>query len=337
MWPFISSRQVECPYCFNKVKITERALSCVVCKQIIPLEYYDAYPTAPPFFIPVIGWSQTGKSVFLETLTLTVEKMGRIWPDFIAVPLGAATQEFIRERKKRIRQGNIADATNVELYWEDAHILYLQNMEPWGSRTLVMRDMNGELFHDHTIPKEFVPLIRWASTAFFMISIPDLEAVPDWHLGELFSCYARSIRESAGPRALEGRRIVVILSKADRIVDLPDEFQEYLARDPMQRALQTKERVPMFDYGASRAYLEKLKAVGSNLQAWFEDEFEGERLTRAAKNAGIPLQFTIISSTGADASNGVIQGPLRPTRILDPFFLALEAETKRMRRRGGLE
>ena len=121
----------------------------------------------------------------------------------------------------------------------------------------------------------------------------------------------------------------MVLSKADLIFDqLPKNLNNYLVEDPIAKAINNKSSF-ILDGSGMAAYMTRLKNVSSAIRDWISTDVDGQYLIRLAEDNNIHLEFTIISSTGRPVGeNGALPVQLEPFRVLDPFFWALEFQSR---------
>ena len=64
-------KNLLCPRCLTKLETIEVSQDneCPNCRLVIPGTYIANYETANPFFIQVFGWTQHGKTVYLNSFT----------------------------------------------------------------------------------------------------------------------------------------------------------------------------------------------------------------------------------------------------------------------------
>jgi hypothetical protein len=63
--------RIICPRCLHEVQVDAKRPKqtvCDVCKYVIPLVYVRDYAAALPVYVQMFGWSQTGKTTFLDVL-----------------------------------------------------------------------------------------------------------------------------------------------------------------------------------------------------------------------------------------------------------------------------
>jgi hypothetical protein len=75
--------------------------------------------------------------------------------------------------------------------------------------------------------------------------------------------------------------------------------------------------------------MNKLKNISDETKEWVKDLEGGRTLVALAANENIELRFCLVSSTGgAVDENNRMKISVTPTRVLDPFFWALEFQSK---------
>jgi len=327
MLDFLLGRKsvLTCPYCLKAVRLPNEAGAsyCPECQSEIPVRYKHAFKEAPPLFVPVIGWTQVGKTVYLQALTMMTEVAGRRWAHFLASPITAASQHFLEDVRTAKKKGIMPKPT--PLGENEAYIMLMEQMERWGGRTLVLRDWAGENFREFAIAETQVPFLKEARTVLMMFSLPDLENAPEKALPDLLNSYVHTLLHYEVDLKRYHRNIIVVLSKADMIDGLPDSLRDYLMSDPFGLA-QSLSGAQTFDGIAMEAYMERLKRVSDAIAEWLEHSHEGTYgLIRLARKWDMKLVFTIVSSTGSNvAENSQLPGQFQPCRALDPFFWALE-------------
>jgi hypothetical protein len=219
----------------------------------------------------------------------------------------------------------------TQLALQEAYIMLLLGMSRWGGRTLVSRDVAGEAFDKFQFPVEYTPYLLHVPTTFLMVSLHDLKEFPKKSMDQLMSSYLETMAKYDRNFRQEQRKLVVILSKADKIFDeLPLSLQEYLHSDPLLMALNSRQAVQPFSTGTMHRYMENLARVSREIQDWIGEDPAGQNLIMQARNNNIHVEFTIVSSTGADvdAGSNTLGVTLQPTRVLDPYFWALDFQSE---------
>jgi hypothetical protein len=276
----------------------------------------------------MIGWSNVGKTVYLQSLTLLLERVGRIWPNFVPAPATEATFGFVQGVRAAMAGGNLPPITPLGVH--EAYIMLLKNMERWGGRTLVIRDFAGEHFQRFEIPPEQASFLLNAQTAFVMFSFAELSQHPEWSMDDLLHSYINTLLKLGVNLRRQTRNLVVIFSKCDLMHDLPPHLSDYLLGDELWAAIDGRSPPPVYGATKMAEYMERLNRIDAEIKAWLETTENGFKLTRRAADMGIQIRFTIASATGAEVSQeNRLSQRLEPRRILDPFFWALEFERQR--------
>jgi hypothetical protein len=163
-----------------------------------------------------------------------------------------------------------------------------------------------------------------------MFSIGDAQHSKS-RISDLLSNYIRTIENEDRDFRHARRNIVIVLSKGDLILDLlPVSIREYLLDDPLSAILgrqenNTHENQNLNPYTQIDKYMDKLREVSDELSEWISMLPVGENLLSVASAYNIDLKFCIISSAGMVENNNY---KIRPLRILDPLFWALEMNSK---------
>lgn len=327
---FWRRKRILCPYCLTQIRYRNDIKTCVnsECEIELPPQYVQNYDRASPIFMQMIGWSSVGKTTYLQSLTLMLMQMGKFWRQKYAnASLTDPTLGYVRNVRQFLQDGQMPRPTQLDL--QEAYIMLLLGMERWGGRTLVTRDVAGEHFNNLQFPVEYVPYLLHVPTTLLMISPDDLKK-SNMAMDDLMSSYIETMaRHDANFRKVR-RNVVIVLSKADLIFnELPPHLQEYLQSDPMLMALNAYQDVESLGAAQMQDYMNKLARVSIAIKDWIGQDPAGQNLIMLAKSNNIRLEFTIVSSTGAEVGDDQEMAvDLQPTRVLDPFFWALEFQSR---------
>jgi uncharacterized protein (DUF983 family) len=331
-----SPKRIVCPYCLTENRYRDAIEKCEVCSQELPPPYVQKYDEAAPFYIQIIGWSQVGKTVYLQAMTLMLMQMARFWKhSFTYAPLTQVTREYTQNVRDFEAKGVMPPPTQMTL--QQAYIMQLQGMERWGGRTMVIRDVAGGIFNDLQFPLDYVPYFRYVPTTFLMISLHDLKQRPSWSMDDLMHSYLATLAKHRSDFRRENRKVVIVLSKADLIFnELPANLRNYLVEDAFLHAYVSKQVGESLDATAMQHYMDKLKHVSRAIEDWIGNEPSGQNMINLAKSDNVRLEFTIISSTGENPESddqmsstpAVMRVALQPARVLDPFFWALDFQSQ---------
>jgi hypothetical protein len=324
--PFFKTR-IICPYCLAEIRGGYKKESCPVCKKELPVQYVHDYETCQPFFVQVFGWSKVGKTMFLSALTSVLMKMSKIWPEYYCAAVSAVSQSKVQEINDYHARGQMPTPTQLD--GNEVYIMLLKNMELWGSRALVTRDCAGETFENFKVPVEEAPFLLNAPTTFMFISLPDLPNSGGRSMNMLLENYVNTLMKYGINFDTEKRKLVVVFTKADLIENLPANLRNYLISDPIWAAINSSQEVPQMDAVEMQEYLEAMGRVSDALRDWIQREASGQVFVRFAVSKNIDVRFSLISSTGSPVdNNATMKEALAPRRVLDPYFWALELQSR---------
>lgn len=323
---FMFGQKVTCPHCLAEFRIRKAPLVCTTCWAELPPQYVHDYDAHPPFFTQVFGWSQVGKTVFLQALTLMLVKMANVWPNYAYAAVTDLSQNRISEIREYLERGRLPASTPRGV--QDVYIMLLHNMERWGSRALVTRDCAGEIFDTMNIPVDEAPYLLKVPTTFMLIGPPgDPSNAGGRSMDMLLNNYINTLLSRGVNFASERRNLVVVFTKADKIQNLPGDLYRYLEEDPLWAAVNARGQVDQMDNRAMQAYIDQMRQVSDAVREWVDWNDAGKTFLRLAQRKHIDLRFTLISSTGDDVGqNGMLVARLAPRRVLDPYFWALELQ-----------
>jgi len=323
---FFGKQRIICPFCLAEIRGGKKLESCPRCKMDLPVQYVNDYNENPPFFAQVFGWSQVGKTVFMSALTLMLVKMSKVWPRYAHSAATDASQRKVQEIHELLAKGKMPEMT--QLGSEEVYIMLLRNMERWGGRTLVTRDCAGEIFDNLEVPVDQAPYLLNAPTTFMLVSLPDL-VDSGRSMEMLMNNYINTLMKHGVDFSKERRKLVVVFTKADIIQNLPANLRNYLIKDPLWAAINTRGSVEQLDAAAMQEYLEIMGRVSEAISDWIQQEASGKAFVRLAEIKKIDIRFSLISSTGADVGEDkVMPVTLAPRRVLDPYFWALELQSR---------
>lgn len=329
---FKKKDRIICPRCLQETKADIKKPSdtpCENCKYVIPHDFLRDYETVKPLYIQLFGWSQVGKTTYLDVLRLHLYNMSNFWSNSFAEP---TTELDFRHRQILMNERNAGkppgmtpkkDRDQTEVY-----IMKLNNMERWGSRFLVMMDHAGELFQDFSVPVDEIPFLKGTPTAIMLISLKDLTE-QGRTFDEPMTVYINALQRYGVNFAKERRRLIVVLAKADLIPDLPSNLNEYFQSDELGSILPPDGAKIPLEGIALAEYLERMQRVSQATADWIDDRVQGGRAGMLMlKHKNIDTRFVVMSALGQDLTGATGLVRLAPRRTLDPFFWALEFQSR---------
>lgn len=295
-------------------------------------------PLPPPGPLPpsleIFSRSGHGRSSFLMALLFQLRRLNLVWPNYLCWPQDELTEAALKQIHEHVHHGRLPVSTiDSEGTRYD---LLLQGLERWGRRRLVVWDRPDPVLSQSqtTLPQD----LGWQATACWLLSLADLSAVDLQILDMTFDDLMRARRRTGHDSASQPLRLVVVLTKADALPDLPLTLRRYLKEDNISMALsandgllaESKVGSPLLlrSPDALQQYLIGLWRVHEEIQRWMETMLSGQMLVHRAREHHVELRFAIVSATGSGLSTeGLLQIPWSPRRVLDPLFWALELDS----------
>jgi hypothetical protein len=205
--------------------------------------------------------------------------------------------------------------------------MLLNKMHRWQSRFLVMMDHAGEQFQDRAVPKGEIPFLQHCPTTIMLYSLG--ETRPGRNIEDLMGTYITSLEEYGVNFKNTPRKLVVAFSKGDKVTNIPPNLAHYLNTDESWIHLEQLRRPSYLQGAALSEYIEVMTRVSNSLQDWFYHNVHGGQAFLAkARDYGIETRFVLISSQGQEFTDGTGAAQLSPKRVLDPFFFALDFQSK---------
>jgi hypothetical protein len=325
--------RIVCPRCLTSIQVQMNKLEdkpCPDCKYMIPMQYIAEFKIAPPLFIQVFGWSNSGKTMWLDVMRLMLFDMPVLWSRFIFDPVTQLDLDHQRILKAERRMGKRTGSTQKrDRDNNDVYIMRLDNMERWGSRSLVIMDHAGEQFVDFNVPVAEIPFLIKTPTTFLFISMYDMEKNRAGEsMDQLLSIYIKALTRNGIDFKKQRRKLIVVLTKGDMISNLSDPIQEYLVGDTFWERINTKGHKEMFNDVDVANYMERMGRVSNHIRQWLTENPDGVNLVRLIERNNIEARYTIISATGQDIDEADNTFQIVPRRVLDPFFWALEFQSR---------
>jgi double-GTPase-like protein len=334
-----------CPFCLERVPRQKNLATCPHpnCSKELPVLYMQPVRPLSQLPVQVFGWSQHGKSAYLTALTMMLMKMKRIWRSFTWEAVTEASRNKEREVNIYERQGAMPPPTPKGV--DDCYVMLLRKMKPWRDRALLVRDCPGEIFEGIQVPLEHAPFLHRSRTIFMFASLPDLlnpesedKSFEGWTMNMLMTSFFHTLKSNR--IRLRGRRVVMVLTKADRLLDLPPGLRNYLIDDVVWAASNSpdSERIlrnflqgsPDFSVDAfMKRYLASMEETDAAIRRWLILDHNAQNFIDLAKDYGVDLRLCLTSATGGPVSPGsALAQRWEPRRVLDPFFWALELERR---------
>lgn len=330
---FRKKKMIVCPRCLIEIPVTIDTKTCSECKFEIPPAYIRDYEATLPIFIQVFGWSAVGKTMWLDVMRLNLFEMSNIWPNCTYESVTQIDLDHERILRKQRKNGEMPDSTQAkERDQNQVYMMKLKDMERWGSRTLVIMDHAGERFEKFDIPMQEIPYLLKVPTTFMLISLPDmLYSNSGETMNQLLNIYITAMQDKGIRFDKQRRKLIFVFTKADLLRNLPANLRNYLVSDDIWTRINDDVPHP-FSSQELATYMERMGRVSNEIKYWIETDkdlrAQGRVMNNLLKENNIDARYTLISATGQDVSdaNGAFQ--LIPRRVLDPFFWALELQSR---------
>lgn len=328
-----------CPYCVHVMDHNPNISVCPRCETELPRRYVRNYDTAKPLFLQVFGWSSSGKTVYLQTLILALMRMQRLWSGYFLEAANVQARELMENVNRFGVQLNLPAPTQEEL--QEAYILLMRNLPRWGGRSLVLRDVAGELCNPMIVDTEVMPYLPHAPSTLMFITLAELEEFRKE--GKTMDFLMDSYLYTLETQEIEfnyNRQIIVVLSKADLLLDgkLPQELESYLTSDRIWAATSPRyNSPPQMDNNILDRYIHNMDYASGLVKHWLMNEYtyEAAGLIHRAEANNITLKFSLVSALGSnpilnknDRSQSMVLEEMKPLRVLDPVFLALDFQSR---------
>lgn len=324
-------KHLICPYCLSRTPRGAYPLSCEGCSRELPPLYVDDADRFPVNPVHVLGWANHGKTVFLYALTLMLDRLDIVMKSYSYAAVTEASRRMLIDVRTYQRTGKMPAPTPLGV--DESYVMLLEALDRWGDRALVIRDCAGEVVNHIEIDVELTPFLLKSQTAFMVISLPDLELSPGLSMDMLMVNYLNTLIRHGG--LSQRRNLVVVLSKADSIENLPENLQTYLLDDPLCAALAPHGvafrlpggEAPSLSPEHLEAYLGSMRRAHQDIERWLERERLAVNFSNQARRRGVEVRFCLVSATGSPVGeDNSIPVAWQPRRVLDPYFWALELE-----------
>jgi len=323
----INAYPVTCPNCITTM-IPDKDRRCSACHFEIPNAYIANTQLTTPLFFETMGWSASGKSVFLQALRLQLLNMVRVWHGFSVQSLTKEDMQTNLQARSRL----LPEASPLQNEMKDnQQILQLNKIPRYGNKTIVTHDLSGDLFEDF-IPDEFASRLLGENVFNILtFSIPDQINTdrPEYTFDRLVNTLVEAYLKKVDQGALFTPNIIVVLTKADVIRDLMPELRDYLIGDPLQKIILENNQQANLDSGKLQKYVENLEFGNELIKDWLRsDSIPGTANgINLMEQYDFNIRYSIISGLGSNAYQQQ-DTLITPYRVADPFFWMLELDRR---------
>lgn len=295
----------------------------------IPLDYINDYQRKPPLWLMTLGFSKHGKTTFLSTLTMMLERLGDFMPGMWYWTLDSYTYDAVEAMRREMREGRQAEKTTLETKLRPL-LFQVNDMPGIPSRCLVLYDAAGEAFDTFDGIEQRAANMKQVNTAWFLVSLPDLVAGTR-RMADLFMVYLTGLRKLQVD--FRGWNLIVVYTKADKH-QFTGEIDEYIDSDPLLAHIESAESSGRVKFDLSlESYVKEMRGMSAALERYTAEQVDGGKaFISAVRSNNMNLVFAVTSALGEDPpENGKLLQSPRPHRVIDPLLWALQLETLRVR------
>ncbi len=305
-----------CPLCLvwsNFEQADKDGLHCSDCGTMIPAMYEEGYSKYPPVMVSIIGFRGHGKTVYLSSLfhTLQYASLTNYWPDFFHQPINQDALDRVFGYADKLEIGKLPDTTSKVL--PQPVMLWMNGVAKRWNCTLLCYDTTGEAFKKGSQVKEYAEFVKWAKTALFLVSLPDLKKeMNNLNIGmsSLLKTYALGMQNELGAKTKD-QDLIVVYTKADEIL-LPDELRGLLLQATLNNLCDPDK------------YRKGMVQISDRLYKFTETELQAKDFLVAARNNFKSVTFSMVSALGTKPVDQTVAVKIRPRRILDPLLWVIE-------------
>lgn len=338
---------LKCPKCWSALEI-DAASRCGACRYEPPKRYEEACRAAPILPILAVGFSQSGKTHLLATLTLMLQELSEFLPVAPYEILDAETQTLSQSWSNLRERQQVLEKTQ---HGSKHHVLVLkgQGFPTLQPRTLILYDMAGE--HFHNIGDSHLASLKAladTSTIWFVVSVFDMQknrhvdhmsedvanSGNDHPIGvrlrSLFESYAAAM--DAMNASLTGRNALLVFTKGDGGSWGPIEgsIDDYLRDNPIDP------NKPQYqeDFDLNM-YVKGMEEISNQLEEFArspENLPGGRTFLELVKSRGMRIKCCVTSALGAEPSESRVTDtrytstPWAHARVLDPLIWTLHLD-----------
>lgn len=286
-------------------------------------------PRTPTATIEVFSQPGHGKTSYLWALLFMLRKLSLVWPDYLCWSQDEPTTLALRAVQEALIAGLLpAPAGDTARY-----SLALRRLERWGRRPLIVWDRRDPVFSPGEAGDSSGEALAWGAPALWLISLPDLDAAEEQLIDLRFEELMRARMAAGRSSGRDPLKLIVALTKADAIADLPAALRRYLKEDRLgesQGAASPAAVASIPESLSAQHYLATLWRVDAEIRTWLQQRAAGQMLLRRAAEYHIDPRFAIVSAIGSGIAGGKSNLlSWSPRRVLDPLFWALELDTPR--------
>jgi len=323
---------IRCPYCLEIVDPTvENKDHTPVyicpnneCKAALPRDLVEK--KIPQATIGLVGFTGHGKTVYLTSLfyilkILRRDKRNPWGEDFNWESLDDNTHKIMCEHVPLFEASKLPDSTPEN--FPHPALIQFTNTPFFKNYFLSFYDTAGRVYEETEKIAETGRFVAHSEVVLFIISIKDCGTSWADKMESLLETYIRAVYDKLRVDLKKNQHLIVVLTKADSLIRLPTGLKNFLQNGSYEWYLVNN---PNEEKSIVRAKVRELKEHSRGIKEWLEKN-NCRGFTNLAKQKFKSVEYTIVSSTGAEPIGNRLATKLKPQdpkRVLDPFLWALE-------------
>ncbi|NIM13849.1 MAG: hypothetical protein GTO45_17535 [Candidatus Aminicenantes bacterium] len=306
-----------CPYCLEQKTIAVRKdknkksyYSCSACNSIIPREYAEN-TAIPREVVSAVGFRGHGKTINFSSLFYSVDELASIWPGFYSFAIDEKSLETLRNNINKLKKGELPPPSPTS--FPTPTIVRFSNIPGLGDRFFLFYDTSGEAYTNASRLITNARFVKRSQVVIFLISLKDLD-YDGSKMHDLLSVYIQGLTELEGNP--KDQHLLVVFSKGDVLNPIMDEnsrwkeIWQYLTNG----GLKSLENIKI------KKYIAGMKKASNILRDFTRIDLKATQFLNFAKNRFKTVEFSIISSLGANPVESRLQVEITPKRIFDPLL-----------------
>lgn len=325
-------KKIRCPYCLELVqprrgKIKNRNVyTCPnkECKEEIHRDYVEK-GNIPKMTMGLVGFTGHGKTCYLTSLFYLFKYLRSEKGMFLWDALDGNTEDIMFKHVEKFVKDSQLPKSTPENFPKPA-LICISDIPFFGDYFSRFYDTAGRVYEEAEKITDMGRFVAYCEIVFFVISIKDCGK--DWKeiankMERLLDIYWRGVYDKLHIDLKDNQHLIVVLTKADEVREIPDELKKFLEEGSYDWYLPKN---PQSEKGFVRYKLRLLQEKSMIIKKWLEEK-KCKGFTNLAQKRFKSVEYTIVSSLGASPVGGMLAKRLEPEdpkRVLDPFLLALK-------------
>ncbi len=321
-------RKMRCPYCLSMVhfgRITKDVNGNPVpdpywqcpmpkCAERIPNRFVTEYHNYQPIVASIFGDKAHGKTVLLASWFYAFHyDRPAHWERFGIYSLNEEAVEQLHKHRDNLRQGILPDLTAAANALVKPAIVQFHNIPGYENGTFLFYDTSGENYRDPDTIGKSARFVSQAETALMIIRVRKFDDAAT-RMKDSLDTYIRGMDQMNAPS--KRQHLVVVYTAAD---EMDEYFQNEYADLKMYLERGTSNDIDRPDYG------EEVSELSRRLYEFSRNGLRAHAFLATAQHYFKSLDFNLISALGkSPGSDGKVELPLAPARLLDPLLLLMD-------------